>query len=95
MCIRDRCLPISEWNALLEAAGCTVTHVETLGKHMDFTMWADNMSVPDDVRTELLADLAGADDAVTAWLRPDLGDQPSFVLTEGIFVATVDPAKSH
>lgn len=90
-----RCLPISEWTALLDAAGCTVTQVETLGKHMDFTMWVNNMSVPDDVRAELLADLEHADAAVTAWLRPDFEDQPSFVLTEGIFVATVEPAETR
>jgi len=69
-----------------------VTHVETLGKHMDFVGWANNMSVPDDVRTQLLADLASANDDVVAWLRPDLSQQPAFVLTEGIFVATVGEA---
>lgn len=82
-----RCLPISEWLAHIKAAGFRDTSVETMGKLMKFVPWADNMSVPDDVRQALLADLAGADDAVIEWLRPDLGAEPSFVLTEGIFVA--------
>lgn len=82
-----RCLPISEWVALMEAAGFGEITVETMGKEMKFGPWADNMSVPDDVRAELLADLAGASADVRAWLRPELGDEPSFVLTEGLFTA--------
>ena len=54
---------------------------------MKFGPWADNMSVPDDVRAELLEDLASASPEVQAWLRPELGDEPSFVLTEGLFTA--------
>lgn len=83
-----RCLPATEWITLLEQAGLTLTKFETMGKTMIFEPWADNMSVPTDVRVQLLADLAGADAAVTEWLRPDLGDEPSFVLTEGLFVAS-------
>lgn len=84
-----RCLPASEWAALLSAAGLMVTAFETMGKKMLFGPWADNMSVPDDVRAELLADLAGATESVAAWLRPELDiDEPSFVLTEGLFVAS-------
>ena len=83
-----RCLPVSEWITLLEAAGLTVVSVETMGKKMVFEPWADNMSVPTETRQQLLADLAGASDDVVAWLRPDLRDEPSFVLTEGLFVAT-------
>jgi len=82
-----RCLPASEWIELLQAADLAVAQFETMGKKMMFEPWADNMSVPADVRVQLLQDLAGADPAVTAWLRPDLGDEPSFVLTEGLFVA--------
>lgn len=82
-----RCLPISEWTTLLARAGLVDVTVETMGKHMAFGPWADNMSVPDDVRAELLADLGSASAEVRAWLRPELGDQPSFVLTEGLFTA--------
>jgi ubiquinone/menaquinone biosynthesis C-methylase UbiE len=83
-----RCLPASEWTELIEAAGLVLSQFETMGKQMMFEPWADNMSVPTDVRTALLADLAAADETTAAWLRPDLGAEPSFVLTEGLFVAT-------
>jgi len=83
-----RCLPATEWIAVIEAAGLVVTQFETMGKKMVFEPWADNMSVPAAVRAQLLADLADVDETVAAWLRPDLDGEPSFVLTEGLFVAT-------
>jgi len=83
-----RCLPVSEWITLLDSAGFDDVSVETMGKHMDFAAWADNMSVPDEVRTELLAMLAEASVGATAWLRPTLDGDPAFVLTEGLFRAT-------
>lgn len=83
-----RCLPASAWADLIDDAGLRVTAFETMGKKMLFEPWANNMSVPDDVRRELLTDLAGVTDSVAAWLRPDLdSSEPSFVLTEGLFVA--------
>lgn len=86
-----RCLPASEWTTLIEAAGLSVSLFETMGKKMMFEPWADNMSVPGDLRTALLADLAdlvAAGGPAAAWLRPELDGEPSFVLTEGLFVAT-------
>jgi len=83
-----RCLPATEWTALIEATGLVVNKFETMGKKMLFEPWAENMSVPAQVRGELLDDLADATGAVADWLRPDLGSQPSFVLTEGLFVAS-------
>jgi ubiquinone/menaquinone biosynthesis C-methylase UbiE len=83
-----RCLPATEWAELIEAAGLELVAFETMGKEMVFEPWADNMSVPADVRGQLLDDLRDADEVVTAWLRPDLDGEPSFVLTEGLFVAT-------
>lgn len=82
-----RCLPASEWFDLIERAGLELVAYESVGKKMVFEPWADNMSVPADVRAELLDDLRAADGAVAEWLRPELGDEPSFVLTEGLFVA--------
>ncbi len=83
-----RCLPASEWAALIDAAGLQVTAFESMGKKMLFEPWADNMSVPAAVRAELLNDLRGADATVVAWLRPDLDGDPSFILTEGLFIAS-------
>ncbi|MEM7096080.1 MAG: methyltransferase domain-containing protein [Actinomycetota bacterium] len=85
-----RCLPVSEWLAHLADAGFSHTTVETMGKHMDFRAWADNMSVADDVREALLDDLRSATEDVVDWLRPDVGGNPSFVLTEGLFTARKD-----
>lgn len=87
-----RCLPIDEWTEICVAAGLVVTHVELLGKSMNFAAWADNMSVDGPTRMRLLAELTGAPAAVAMWLRPEVPpavepDAASFVLTEGIVVA--------
>lgn len=84
-----RCLPATEWVSLIEAAGLEITAFETMGKTMVFEPWADNMSVPEQVRLELLDDLARVDPTVKQWLRPEVADREnaSFVLTEGLFVA--------
>lgn len=81
-----RCLPASEWSELLETNGFEIVAFETMGKKMAFGPWADNMSVPDEQRGALLADLASVTETVKTWLRPNLSE-PSFVLTEGLFVA--------
>lgn len=85
-------LSLEEWLGLVEQAGLSVVAVEKLVKRMVFTTWADNMSVPDPVRSTLLADLEAAPPAAVAYLQPELGppgDQSAaaFHLTEGIIVA--------
>ena len=87
-----RALSVDEWLDLVTGAGLTVTTVERLVKRMEFTTWADNMSVPDEVRVELLRDLEAAPPPAVDYLRPDLGqpgDQSvaAFHLTEGVIVA--------
>lgn len=91
-----RCLPIDEWTEICVAAGLEVTHVEVLGKSMNFLAWADNMDVEGSTRLRLLAELSAAPPAVVTWLRPQVPpavepDSASFVLTEGIIVATKPP----
>ena len=66
-----RCLPATEWAELIADAGLVVTAFETMGKKMMFEPWADNMSVPADVRRELLDDLRSATQPVSDWLRPE------------------------
>lgn len=83
-----RCLPATEWHDVVSGAGLDIIAFETMGKKMLFEPWADNMAVPSETRTALLAELADADPTVAAWLRPELGAESSFVLTEGLFVAT-------
>lgn len=88
-----RCLPIDEWLALLAAAGFENVEFETMGKKMNFQAWADNMSVDEITRRELLNDLAHAPTDVEAWLRPHLAsavDESHFVLTEGLFRAVLN-----
>lgn len=87
-----RCLPVDEWHELLANAGFDQVETETMGKEMNFQMWADNMSVDPTTRQELLSDLVQAPADVAAWLRPHVASdrnegQSHFVLTEGIFVA--------
>ncbi len=88
-----RALPIDEWLGLVADAGLIVDVVERLTKRMEFSTWADNMSVPESVRVELLADLESAPAAAVAYLEPDLGDPghqdaAAFHLTEGVIIAT-------
>ncbi len=88
-----RALDLDEWLGLVGEAGFEITAVEQLTKRMVFETWADNMSVPDPVRVELLADLEAAPAAAVAYLQPELG-QPgdqgaaAFHLTEGVIAAT-------
>ncbi len=87
-----RCLPVSEWVDLIENAGLTVLVCETMGKRMMFEPWADNMSVDEQTRNELVANLAAAPEGAAQWLRPHVPakrSEASFVLTEGLFVAQV------
>ena len=72
----------------MHRAGLTIAAFETMGKTMVFEPWADNMSVPADVRGQLLSDLRSVTGQAREWLRPDVDTSaPSFVLTEGLFVA--------
>jgi len=78
---------------LIAGAGLIVDSVEARRKRMVFTAWADNMSVPGEVRAELLADLERAPAAAVDHLEPELGepgdqDAAAFHLTEGIVVAS-------
>jgi ubiquinone/menaquinone biosynthesis C-methylase UbiE len=87
-----RALALEEWLELIGAAGLEILAVETITKRMVFQAWADNMSVPDQTRVELLADLESAPPAATTYLRPELGgrgDQgaAAFHLTEGVVVS--------
>ncbi len=91
-----RCLSVNEWLTLLSVNGFTIEHRELLAKEMGFTWWCDNMSVPADVREQLLAELAAADEDVRAFLRPKFGeyedqsidpDTTVFYLTEVVLVA--------
>ncbi len=83
------CLSLEEWARMCDEAGLTVAHVETAAKQMRFHAWANNMSVPDQARPQLLADLLDATPAVRAFLRPSGTSQEDaiFFLTEGLIVA--------
>lgn len=88
-----RALSMEEWLELIAGAGLIVDSVEARRKRMVFTAWADNMSVPGEVRAELLADLERAPAAAVDHLEPELGepgdqDAAAFHLTEGIVVAS-------
>ncbi len=88
-----RALAMDEWLAMLDGFGLNVHCAEMMAKRMNFHHWVENMSVADDRRKELLADLEGVSDEAAAYLRPEFG-QPgdqraaAFFLTEGVVVAS-------
>jgi SAM-dependent methyltransferase len=95
-----RALSLEEWLELMTGAGMTVDAVEVVRKRMAFATWADNMSVADDVRAELLAELEDAPRAAVDYLEPELGqtgdqEAAAFHLTEGIVVATSPAPKNR
>jgi len=79
-----RALSVREWEDLMTGTGFTIEVSQTIGKAMDFAVWADNMDVSTARRAELWDDLLAASDAVREFLRPTPG---AFVLTESIIVA--------
>ena len=83
------CLSVDEWSRLCGLVGLRVEHVETAPKHMRFQSWVDNMSVPDDLRPQLLEDLVDATPAVRGFLKPtgETQQDATFTLTEGIIIA--------
>lgn len=92
-----RCLSVDEWLGLLVANGFEVQHRELLSKEMGFAWWCDNMSVPEDVRAELLDELRNADASVHDFLRPRFAEPVThestvFHLTEVLLVAAAHKA---
>jgi len=91
--IRDpshvQALSVNEWVGLCESAELHVTLTETAPKKMSFANWVNNMSVPDELRPGLLADLLDADDDIGAFLQPSGTTEANavFVLTEGMVLA--------
>ncbi len=87
-----KALSVERWTALVEQAGLSMVAAETLAKRMRFQDWVENMSVPPDVRIELLAELKDAPEAAATYLRPEFGptgaqSSTAFHLTEGVLVA--------
>lgn len=87
-----RALSMEEWLPMIDGVGLEIVSAETMSKRMGFQAWVDNMSVPTDVRVELLAELENAPAAAADYLRPEFtapGDQAgaAFHLTEGLVVA--------
>lgn len=85
-------LSVDRWLSHIDRGGLTVERSETLAKRMGFQAWVENMSVPEDVRRELLQQLEDAPQPAIAYLRPELGEPgdqqaAAFHLTEGIIVA--------
>ncbi len=85
-----RALSTAEWSDLAMASGLEVTHTEEVTKRMKFEPWLNNMSVPEDLRPGLLADLTDGPEGFRAYLRPEGATQQDavFYLTEGVLVAT-------
>lgn len=84
-------LSVEDWASLITEAGMELVSVETMAKRMGFEAWVENMSVPEQTRTELLTELEQAPQDAVTYLRPEFGnpgDQTAaaFYLTEGLLV---------
>lgn len=87
-----RMLSMARWVEVLRAGGLEVERRQMLLKRMKFAEWAENMSVPETTREELLRQLERATGAAREYLRPILGEEGDqeaavFHLTEGVFIA--------
>ncbi len=82
-----RCLTLIEWRDLVAQAGLKERHVELLDKPMVFGPWADQQSVGDDARRELISMLRDGSPAFRAFARPheNEGDL-DFILTEAVII---------
>ncbi len=84
-----RALATAEWATLAESSGLTVVTTEEADKQMRFQAWVDNMSVPAELRPELLEDLLDGPEGFRDYLRPAGATQAdaTFVLKEGLVLA--------
>lgn len=83
---------LDDWNAYMARAGLKVVHQETLEKSMDFDAWAARMGVEGDDLTRLRVLLLKGPASLRDWLRPiQTGNQITFHLTEGVFIAQKHP----
>ncbi len=83
-----RALSLGEWEAAITAAGFRMTHVETMGKGMDFARWCDNMNVDVAVRAELQQGIEQAPSEARDYWQPRIeSGRLTFRLIEGIFIA--------
>ena len=82
-----RCLTLTEWRALVAAAGLSERHVELLDKPMVFGPWTDQQNVGEDIRRDLKAMLLDGSAAFRAFARPqDRDGDVEFILTEAIII---------
>jgi ubiquinone/menaquinone biosynthesis C-methylase UbiE len=81
-----RCLSLSEWTALLEAAGFTVEHSEQMDQDIEFGPWVQRMRCADSTIARLKTMLG--DEPLKSFLKPRQTDAGlAFTLQEAIIVA--------
>jgi ubiquinone/menaquinone biosynthesis C-methylase UbiE len=81
-----RAWTMEEWRAALKKAGLAITHEEQISKTMEFKAWAARHDAT--MQTLLRAMLAQVTTEVKAALEPGgSGDDLTFRLTEGLFIA--------
>ena len=81
-----RCLSVSEWTALLDAAGFIVEHSEQMDQDIEFGPWVQRMRCADSAIARLKTMLA--DESLKALLKPREADGSLvFTLQEAIIVA--------
>jgi ubiquinone/menaquinone biosynthesis C-methylase UbiE len=82
-----RCLTLTEWRDLVARAGLTERHVELLDKPMVLGPWADQQTVGDETKRELMSMLRNGTEAFRAFVRPEEnGGDLDFILTEAVII---------
>jgi ubiquinone/menaquinone biosynthesis C-methylase UbiE len=83
-----RTLSTREWDDGLARANFKTRHAELIEKRMDFAIWCQNMSCPDETVQKLAAMLHAAMPALTTFLKPGADNgRESFSLFEYLVVA--------
>lgn len=83
-----RTLSTREWDDHIQQTGFVTRHSELLEKRMDFDVWCQNMSCPDETVRKLAGVLTEAPPALQSFLKPaKLGGGTGFSLYEYLVVA--------
>lgn len=84
-----RCLGLTEWNAVITAAGLEVQHREILPKTMEFAPWVARMDADVATVAQLKSMLEDGVPALKAFLRPRLDEAGAlwFTVDEAVFIA--------
>jgi len=83
-----RCLTLTEWTAVIDAAALRIREVELQDKSMAFATWADQMQASARTKDQLRQMVFSGSPALQAFMRPQRGNEDfAFTLVEALIVA--------